>query len=94
MGHSHDEMKTLLKTTTDIGKEKSLKFDPSKNATVIFKTVRLGEPRGMLIQGKHIEVQDHFKGLRITVCDAPDDLLQQENIWKKDTHGVLQLMHD
>ena len=93
MGHTYDEMSVLLRVATDVGNEKGLQFNPSKSAIVIFNADRLGEPKEMVIQGQHIEVQDQYKYLGITLCNAPDYLLQQENIWRKDAHRVLQRLH-
>ena len=58
MGHIFDEMSVQLRVTTDVGNEKSLQFDPSKSAIVIFNAIRLGDASEMVIQEQHTEVQD------------------------------------
>jgi hypothetical protein len=93
IGHSYEEMSALLQVTTDIGNEKDLLFNPEKSAVVIFNAEGLGEPREMRIQNKHIDFQEQYKYLGITLCDAANYLQQQELIWKRDAHMILQRMH-
>lgn len=86
MAQSDEEMTTLLKITTEVGNQKGLQFNPSKSAVVIFNTSRLGAPKDMVIQDKHIDFQDSYKYLGITLCDAPNYLDYQERTWKRETN--------